>query len=67
MEFRYLSYQEANPEAAQQQEQNRDDNKSEGGGSAKKTGRPSLDDLLPKYSRCTTATPAQIISTHIRK
>lgn len=41
-EFRYLTYDEANPEAAQQ----REENKSNGGGSVKKSGRPSLQDLL---------------------
>lgn len=41
-EFRYLSYQEANPDATQQQEQNQ----GAGGGSGKKNQRPSLNDLL---------------------
>lgn len=45
-EFRYLTYQEANPEAAQQQEQQRNGNQSEGGRSGKKPARPSLNDLL---------------------
>lgn len=49
MEFRYLSYSEANPEAAQQQEQQRNGNNNTGaggGGSEKKTGRPSPTNLF---------------------
>ena len=50
-EFRYLTYQEANPEAVQEQENRNNGNngnngKSDGGGSAKKSGRPSPQDLL---------------------